>query len=213
MNFLKSLFFLSMLFSAFATFAVSQGQVAPLPQPPKAHHHYSLTVNAPIYSSQNEKINLSVQIPKNFKALISAAEAAKLKYLKFIPNNEESNNWSELLTLQILTDKRMSAVQYTLNLKQEFQKQFKNATLLQQFNKTEDKFLISTLAYVYENQGRREIVYMRYYSSSNHLSGLQFTRVVDAKADAKVILQEMIDYMDLISKVTMKDNKPKNLSV
>lgn len=175
---------------------------------------YNFTVSSPIYRSQTEKIDLDFIVPKHFKPVQTAAQAAKLHLLQFIPQDETPQVWTQLVVLQILGNQSIDAAQFTEMIEQKVKAKANTLKELTKNTKSEDKYLTSTLGLYYETGGRREISYMRYYSSPGHLSGIQYVRALKPDDQPEKIIQEMIVNMDKFSKVTTKPiNKPPELNV
>ena len=123
------------------------------------------------------------------------------------------DNWSKMLILQILSHKKMSAVQYTQELLRNFPKLHPDAKVLMHKNQHHEKFISSTIAFIYEQKEQRKVIVMRYYSSSKHLSGLQFSYTLQQNQDVHQLLQRMLKGIDDISKISILNHEKKNIRV
>lgn len=132
---------------------------------------YNLTVSSPIYRSTTENVSLDVTVPHEFKPVQTAAQAAMLRLLQFIPKNEDPKTWSQMIVLQILGDQKINAAQFTQLISEKVKSKLGNIQVLIKNTQTEKEYLISSLGIYYESGSRREISFMNYYSSAGHLSG------------------------------------------
>lgn len=171
---------------------------------------YTMTVSSPIYRSQTENISLDVTIPKHYKPIQTAAQAAALHLLQFIPQNSTAKDWQEMIVLQIVVNKSLDAAQFTEIIAQKVQDKLKNMKVLTKNIKTENKYLVSTLAIYYETGSRREISYMNYYSSPGHLCGIQLIRALKPDEKPETVLEDMIGTVDKISVIKTRPNQEKS---
>lgn len=170
---------------------------------------YNLTVSSPIYRSNTENITLDVTIPKHFKPVQTAAQAAALHLLQFIPGNETPENWTEMFVLQIVGNKGIDAAQLTQMIGKKVEDKLGSIQVLTKSTKTEGHYLVSTYGIYYQTGARREISYMNYYSSPGHLSGIQYVRALKADEKPEVVIQDMISTIEKIAKVTTKNPNEK----
>ncbi len=154
-----------------------------------------MTLLLPVNHLTDKKVTLSVNIDKSYKTLGQLPAT----FMEFIPQGGSENNWSEILTVQTLVGVRASAADFLGKLKTAMKEKATTFKLLQEDSKDMKTYTMSSFGAVYETGGRKEVVYMRYYSGPADLCGVQYAKVLKAGESVEKVLQGLDDYVGKIS--------------
>jgi hypothetical protein len=154
-----------------------------------------LSLLLPINHLIDNKVSLSIKIDKSYKPL----GQLPAKFMEFIPKNESENNWSEIFTVQTLVGVRTSASDFLGKLKGAMQDKAKTFKLLKEDSKELKSYTMSSFGAAYETGGRKEVVYMRYYSGPADLCGVQYAKVLKPGESAENVLKDLIAYVDKVA--------------
>jgi len=129
-----------------------------------------MPINAAL--SKGKKTHLVIKIPKGYKFL---QDDLRAEMLEFIPENDEDPyKWSEIITTYSLVGHRIKAkqcVQITTDC-------VKRSSIINKiFNPSSEdlqKYSTSSVTISYKNNGRKELVYMKYFSGPFDCSGFQY---------------------------------------
>jgi hypothetical protein len=158
-------------------------------------------ISMPINHLGTNHLSLVVKTPENFHALETPTKGIRQNLLEFIPNGEDKQKWSYLITLSMRSPTATSSAEFVQNLKTGFEAQAKNSKILENDSITKDKYNQTTLGIAYEYQGRRELVYMRYYSGPIDLCGIQYAKALAQDESVEMALKDLKKRVDKIAEV------------
>jgi hypothetical protein len=140
----------------------------------------------PINYLNLKKISLHFRIPKEFHQINSGNET-----LEFIPQSESADTRTQIITLQTVNGKNLSAVDFLTKLKAMIKETAKSMTVLEETNDVTKDYQVATLGISYISDGRKEIVYMKYFSGPNDLSGIQYSHEIPSIDFAQQTLDDI----------------------
>lgn len=118
------------------------------------------------------KINLSVEIPKDYKAL---QQDPKSTIMEFIPKSDKDPyKWSEIITLSPVIGKKVSASQYIEDLVKRMQQATNTAKVVESKNNQYEKYQDGYSIVQYQNNGRNEVVIIYGVSGPFDLATVQY---------------------------------------
>lgn len=136
--------------------------------------NYAVTFLLPIdWSTSPTAVNLSVKIPKGFKAVQPADTWDTAPLIEFIPENEDVSNWSEIITIQKLINKRIPADRIAAAVISNIEKVTPVSTLLNE--KTNNQYKQATIIVSYNYEGKDEVLGGKYFSGPYDTEGVQYT--------------------------------------
>jgi hypothetical protein len=143
---------------------------------------------------------LSVSIPEGYKSLQPASVWDKAPLIEFIPNDGSTASlWSEIITIQKLIGRGISADKMTSLLMQQLSQAVKTTLLFKESSKNGYQMVYFALKYTHN--GRQEILGAKYLSGPHDCEGVQYTirlKYGQSEADA---LQKIKTFFDQNLKV------------
>lgn len=101
-----------------------------------------------------------------------------LELLEFIPEDEDENNWSKIITTNLFLGKSVKADGFVQYMKETIVKIAKDSKILEE-NKTQaDSFETATTTIAYTYNGHREVMRVIAYSGPLDCTSIQYTAVV-----------------------------------
>jgi len=155
------------------------------------------TILMPINHLSEKKVTLSVTIDKQYKSL----QKLPAKLMEFIPEGDDDYKWSQIITLNMLAGLKAPASTFLSKIKEGMKTQATNFNLLEESSKNMDNYEVATLGAAYEVNGRKEVVYMRYYSGPADLAGIQYAKPLGPNESPEKVLGELKGFVDKISQV------------
>lgn len=149
----------------------------------------------PIDWSKEPQLNLSVNIPKGFKPIQPESIWDKIELIEFIPEKENESHWSEIITIQKIINKGISADQITSLLIENFSKKIPNFTVLSHENSNEN-YQVNTFIAKYHYDRKNEIIGAKYLSGPYDLIGVQYTIRPNKKQSQQEIIQKIKSFFD-----------------
>lgn len=154
------------------------------------------TVNflLPIDWTEGKQINLAVKIPNNFVAIQPPEAWGDANVIEFIPEGEDANNWSEIITINRFVGKGISAFDFSKSLQKLMIDASTNGTVLKDDQSTQDSYKRALMGLAYDYQGRHEVIGAVYYSGPADCVGVQYTIRPDKNASDQETFAQIEDY-------------------
>ena len=125
--------------------------------------------------SNQSRANLLVSIPEDFRSVYPLSIVMQADMNEFIPKTDKDvNSWSEIITTNKYIGKSLNTSQVTDHLKRAIGQVDLSARVLESDNNECENYSESTFLMIYSHNGRREIVYGKYYSGPSDCSGFQY---------------------------------------
>ncbi len=134
------------------------------------------TLLVPINAKSKPRIQLQVKIPPGFKSIqpMESFEAQTQFMIEFIPENEDPDQWSEIITVFKYIGIKVSAPTLVERVKNSFMDKTKAEVISESITSFKNyKHAALTLEYIYQNQ--MEVLGMLYDSGPYDCSGVQYT--------------------------------------
>jgi hypothetical protein len=160
----------------------------------------------PLNDVSKIKTSLRVNIPDNFRPLQTVEQGYKNQMFEYVPKSDNENKWTQIITLNLFVGIKKSASDFTSIMKSEFNKA-SNAKMLEESTSEQNDYMMSSLGFSYEDKERKEVVYMRYYSGPNDLSGIQYAKPLKENQSPEELLKELKLFVDKISTVVIDQKK------
>ena len=130
--------------------------------------------------------------------------------LEFIPIGEVFEEWSEIITVVYYRNHGWRSKDLTDNLFKSFTEGTEKTTVITHNNDNFDDFDHSDLSMQYMENGKAEMVYIRYYSGLYHTAGIQYAMKLDdwlAEKDAKKLVKKMSAKVDTFLEMRIVDKE------
>lgn len=154
--------------------------------------NYDKTFLLPVDWSTEQHLNLSVNIPRNFKSIQPASSWDKAELIEFIPENENVGDWSEIITIQKLINKQISANQITAAILKKLSA-ITNISVISKENSNkkyeEDAFVIK-----YNYKGKDEVLGAKYLSGPYDSVGVQYTIRLNENLSQQKAVEKIQDF-------------------
>ncbi|MDR3624540.1 MAG: hypothetical protein P4L16_05320 [Chlamydiales bacterium] len=136
-----------------------------------------ITLILPVNWTSSSQYNLVATIPGEFHPLQSLSDWGNKEstLIEFVPNDENGDNWSEIITLNKYIDKKISADSIVAYLKEKMLDLVKNGKILQENASKEDNYQKASFALSYDLDGKHEVINAVYYSGPYDAAGIQYT--------------------------------------
>jgi hypothetical protein len=155
-----------------------------------------MTLLLPINHVKDKKVNLRVNIDTPYESGGQPKE-----FMTFILQGENSYTWSEKLTVQTLVGFRQSAAEFLGQLQMALRIAAPSTKILLDHSEDMKTYEMSSFGAVYETGGRKELIYVRYYSGPDDLCGVQYLKELKAGESPEKVLRGLVEYVDKISMV------------
>ena len=149
---------------------------------------YEKTILLPINHMTGKLITLSIRIDKNYKSL---QKDLNPKFMEFIPKGDDDNKWSQIITLQSLVGVHVSASAFLDKVKTGMKAQATSFKLLEENSKDMKDYSVASFGATYETNGRKEVVFMQYYSGPADIAGIQYAKPLGPNESPKKSLSRM----------------------
>ena len=160
------------------------------------------TMVLPVNDVSKIKTSLSIKIPEDFRPLQTLDQGYKNHMFEYVPKSDDENKWTQIITSSLFVGIKKSASDFTSIMKSEFKKA-PQAKLLDESTNEKDDYQVSSLGFSYEDKARKEVVYMRYYSGPDDLSGIQYAKPLKDDQSPEEVLNELKSFVDKISTVVI----------
>lgn len=160
---------------------------------------YQQTFLLPINGSapQGKCLNLSVEIPKGFRALSSQVNST---INEFIPQTDKDvYAWSQIITTQVIIGRGISAQYLVSSLKERIaQIPGTQVQVVHESKREYTTYATATVIMAYTNvmQNRREIMLARYYSGPYDCSGFQYTIALSSHVVETDAIRQLKEFAD-----------------
>ncbi len=155
---------------------------------------YKTSFLLPIDWSQAKHRDLSVNIPMGYKSLQPTSTWDKAPLIEFIPKDEHANAWSEILTIQKLIGKRISADQITTLLMQNISQVAKTSVLFKSAPLEKDQKSVFIIKYTHN--GKEEVMGAEYLSGPYDCAGVQYTIRLSKKISEQEAVKKIKTFFD-----------------
>lgn len=135
---------------------------------------YSVICNLPVNVALpvRERVCLVVQAPKGYKCL---QEDLKPEFLEFIPEKDlNPYQWSEIITSQCYIGKGLVANQLLLLIASSLLEKTNVHKIIGPSLENFNTYRASSMTIFYTSHGRKELVYLQYFSGPYDCSGFQY---------------------------------------
>jgi hypothetical protein len=154
----------------------------------------NITFLLPVDWSKEEHCDLSVTIPKGYMSLQPNSTWDEAELIEFIPVNETSNKWSEIITIHRLVGKKVSAKKVTDLFLQRISQIVKTNVL---FNESSiDGYQSSYFMIKYTQNGKKEIMGAKYLSGLYDCEGVQYTIRLKPKQTEQEAIAKIEQFFD-----------------
>ncbi|OJW54019.1 MAG: hypothetical protein BGO67_08115 [Alphaproteobacteria bacterium 41-28] len=151
----------------------------------------------PINHLSEKRISLVVNIPKKYKPLGTFPSQS----MEFIPEGDDEQKYSQIITINVFAGTGVSASTFLDKIKSGMESETPSFKLLKEDKKDEGSYTMASLAATYEQHGRNEIVYMRYFSGPADLCGIQYAKPLGKNESPEQALNDLRDKVDKVSQV------------
>jgi len=161
--------------------------------------------NIPI-NVADDKLFLSVFIEKIFKPVQDPSSFTSGRTLiEFIPQAEDSSNWSEIITLKPHLGIGAKAAQILNSIIEGMKPATKALKILEQQNKAHEGYQDGFRLLTYEHNGSKEILYL--YTASGPYDAVTFQYAIRIKKGASIadLSKKLKDFVEKNVKVAKKD--------
>lgn len=123
------------------------------------------------------KLNMRVEIPKEFKPLESLETFSKPETvsIEFIPENQDITDWTEIITVQKFIGRQISAENLTKSIRTRLLSITTNGKILSETNTDKVNYEQSSATFQYEYARNLEVISMQYNSGPDDCVGVQYT--------------------------------------
>jgi len=182
-------------------FACSQFCCIAVETPPLENSSLLLPVNH--LNGQGERISLKITTPKGYKPLQNPMDlGSKSNILELIPKNDtDPYKWSEIITINLIRGKGITAEQMVESLAQGIKSQALELKVLSTDHKDMGLYQVATTLIRYKTQQREEILFAKYVSGPADLSGIQYALPIDAQqteAEARKKIDALFDKQKVV---------------
>lgn len=151
-----------------------------------------VTLLLPINWSSSSHIDLSVEIPENYVPLQPFDDWENLELIEFVPQGENGDNWSEIITVHKLRGRRISAIHLANLLKGQFIKSSKATILFEDSSK--EGYETATLFLKYPNEDKTEVIGAKYFSGPYDCEGVQYTIRLSSQQSITEVTQKINNF-------------------
>lgn len=161
-------------------------------------HTFVLPIN---HLSPPHLISLSVEIPEGYRPLQDMKGFMNGGMIEYIPQNEDENNWSSIITILPLIGKSFQAKQFISRMLLSLKERIPNVEVLETNDDTNSGYTQSSMGVIYTNKGRSEVLYTASFPCPADSINFQYTRVLKPGGSPKVTLNEIKQQMSKMVKV------------
>lgn len=153
-------------------------------------------LSLPIMAEKNLITHLIVKIPENFKPL-QTVNAMSSGSAEFIPiQDKDPYKWTEIITTAAYPGKSINAYEFVNDLKDSIIRSAMKTKIIEHRTKIVDNYKVATLIMSYDFNGRKELVFARYYSGLYDCTGLQYSIVLNNNMTQAQALQKIEGFVN-----------------
>lgn len=156
----------------------------------------SLTLLLPINHIIDPHITLRIKIPSTFHADVPLPELMRQSMNEFVPNNEDVNHWTEIITTNLYVGMGASAQGVAGMIKNGVCTVGRNARIIEEVQQDFNGYSLSKFTIAYDTAGRHKIIFGQYYSGPYDCSGFQYTIALGAHMTEQEALRKINDYVE-----------------
>ena len=149
---------------------------------------YRQAVVLPINVAHNAALRtrLVVYIPEDFRAVYTLKEAKQIGMQEYFPKKDgDVTSWTEIITTTVYISKRISAQRMIECLKRAILGSDPKAALISEDSVEHKDYFEGSFMATYTDKGRKEVVYMKYYSGPYDCVGFQYAIALDKNMTLK----------------------------
>ena len=151
----------------------------------------------PINCIVKPKINLAVEIPSDFQSYLPLDQMVKSSMNEFFPKKDKSiNNWSEIITTKVYVGQRLTAKQVVDFIKNGILNDATASKVIKTQDNTLKNYATSEFSMVYTYQGKREVIFAKYYSGQYDCAGFQYTIRLTSNMSEDQALRKINDFVE-----------------
>lgn len=137
----------------------------------------STKIVIPINWPSQDNYLLHVTIPDGFQSIQPLADFIKddVEMIEFIPQKENTYNWTEIITINKFMEKEFPASAITTKLRNGMLSELTNSKVWKESFSNFPKYQQSTLGISYDTQGKHEIFAGIFFSGGADSAGVQYT--------------------------------------
>ncbi|MBM3468690.1 MAG: hypothetical protein FJX71_04590 [Alphaproteobacteria bacterium] len=138
---------------------------------------YNLQLLFPInvLGDKGARTNLKIQIPKGFRCLQKdQLLSGNYSLLEFIPEKDDENQWSEIITVNLFVGKSAQASKFNSYLKDRMVQAAEESKILEDNVTQGESFETAVLTLAYKHNGRREVVLVKTFSGPMDCVSVQY---------------------------------------
>lgn len=140
--------------------------------------------------AKGKKLSLQVDIPENFGPLKELSSLV----VEFIPKNQSRNNWTHMVTTQVITNQRRNAQTVTAYLKNGINQIATEIHLVEESSAKCSEHTESQLVIAYTLNKRRELLFSQYFSGPADCAGFQYCILVNPENPATNALEKIKEF-------------------
>ncbi len=130
----------------------------------------------PINGMVRPRISLAVEIPLNFCSHLPVEEMLNSTMNEFFPKaDKDINSWSEIITTNRYAGQRFAAKDVANFIRNGIERDAREIKLIDTQEKTFANYSTSEFTMAYTYQGKREVIFAKYFSGPYDCSGYQYT--------------------------------------
>ncbi len=154
---------------------------------------YAQTFLLPINSAP--RTSFLVKIPSGFKSVQTLTEFEKGVMIEYIPQNEDVDHWSEIITVHKFIGMKLQATKIVNEVKNQLMLNTKDSKILINDKKGS---IVAHLLMQYTHEGVLEILSAYYYSGPYDCVGVQYTIRVSPGLSRDAALKKIADFQKTV---------------
>ena len=152
----------------------------------------SITLLLPVNHllENGKRLSLQVEVPENFGPLKELSNPV----VEFIPRNQNRNNWTQMVTTQVIINQRRNAQAVTSYLKNGINQIATEVHLVEESSTNRSEYTESQLVIAYTLNKRRELLFARYFSGPADCAGFQYCMLVNLENPATGAIKKIKEF-------------------
>lgn len=143
-----------------------------------------------------QPINLKVTVPKGYKPLqaLDAFSKREQVMIEYIPQNDNENNWSEIITVNKFIGQKISAKTFAAMVKIQMMSAAKGIKLIADISSKDKNIEEAFFLMRYRNQQKQEIIGAKYFSGTFDAAGVQYTIRLKPDLNEEAAIKKIDDF-------------------
>jgi len=143
-----------------------------------------------------QPINLKVTVPKGYKPLqaLDAFSKREQVMVEYIPQNDNENNWSEIITVNKFIGQKISAKTFAAMVKIQMMSAAKGIKLIADISSKDKNIEEAYFLMRYRNQQKQEIIGAKYFSGTFDAAGVQYTIRLKPDLSEEAAIKKIDDF-------------------